>query len=202
MSATEKRRPVWRRIVRAVLTALLAVVLIALFYVAVVMGHPQDDGAVIVEAATDQPLLGDADPVIIVSEADMGSLLNAFPAPVMQPLAGSPLLFGGGECRSVPYEDGFARVATISYRTEGGAAFTVQSIYPARALTLVGKDGFTIDGRTGQSLSGLRSVRMESNEQIRLYAQGQEALYVVTTAKLDTAVLRQLTSALQLFEAE
>lgn len=194
-----RTRVLLRRIGVGVLSALLMIV----FYVAVVMGHPQSDAATTVEARQDQPLLSAmSSPILITDEGSMSYLTDAFPAPVMYPLYGSALTFEQGVCSDVSFENGLGRTVTLTYRIEGGDTMTITSIYPARALELMGKGDYTISGTAGQTLAGLRSVRMENSASIRLHAQGTDALYTVTTPRLEAAVLRQLTASLQLYEGE
>lgn len=196
-------RPLWKRLLRALLAAFLAALLIVVFYVAVIMGHPQDDGTAIVEARMDQPLLGRMDAPLAITEASgMDALLAAFPAPVMHPLYGSALFFVSGRCEDAAFEDGFGRIVTLVYRTEYGEEMTLTSIYPARALSLLEKGDYTLKGTAGPSLAGMRSVRMENEAGVRLHAQGTDALYAVTVPHVDAGVLRQLTATLQLFEGE
>ena len=39
----QDKLPLWRRIVKAVIAALLTIVLLAAFYIAVIMGNPQEE---------------------------------------------------------------------------------------------------------------------------------------------------------------
>lgn len=196
-------QPFWKKLLRGLLTAFLAALLIAVFYVAVIMGHPQDDGAVAIEARMDQLLLGRMEqPMQITEASDMGTLLAAFPAPVLHPLYGSALIFVSGSCEEAAFEDGFGRIVTLTYRTEYGEEMILTSIYPARALSLLEKGDYTLKGTAGPSLVNMRSVRMENEAGIRLHAQGTDALYAVTVPHVDAGLLRQLTATLQLFEGE
>lgn len=198
----EKASPA-RRIVRTALMALLTVVLLAAFYIAVIMGNPQETSATAFTARQDQPLVSPLDnPLLITAEGDLGTVLNAFPAPMMAAMHSTVLTFEKGVCRDVPFEDGRGRIATLTYRTAEGAAVTVSSIYPARALSLIDKADFTISANAGLPLAGLRSVRMENTANIRMHAQGSEALYVVTLPRLSATALRTLTSTLQLYQGE
>lgn len=198
----EKASPA-RRIVRTALMALLTVVLLAAFYIAVIMGNPQETSATAFTVRQDQPLVSPLDnPLLITAEGDLGTVLNAFPAPMMAAMHSAVLTFEKGVCRDVPFEDGRGRIATLTYRTAEGAAVTVSSIYPARALSLIDKADFTISANAGLPLAGLRSVRMENTANIRMHAQGSEALYVVTLPRLSATALRTLTSTLQLYQGE
>ena len=199
----QEKLPLWRRMIKAVLTALLTVVLLAAFYLAVIMGNPQEEESSAITARMDQPLLGPmSSPVLIREAGQLRALLSEFPAPVMAAMNTSALRFEQGLCQDVAFEGGLGRIVTLSYRTVEDAAVTVTSIYPARALTLIEKGDYIISGTTGLPLAGLRSVRMESAATIRMHAQGTEALYAVTLPKLSASALRTLTSTLQLYQGD
>ena len=116
--------------------------------------------------------------------------------------ASAKLTFAGGVCEDVPFEGGVARVVTLTYRTESFDTLTVQSIYPARALSLLGKDGRTFTGVIHDKMAGYDYVAMEDAATYRLHAQGEEALYVFTVPRIDVAALDRWTNALQLYRAE
>ena len=199
----QDKLPLWRRIVKAVLAALLTVVLLAAFYIAVIMGNPQEEESSAITARMDQPLLtAMSSPVLIREQGHLGALLDAFPAPVMAAMNSSALTFVQGLCEDVPFEGGLGRRVTLTYRTAEGASVTVTSIYPARALDLLAKADYTISGTMGLPLAGLRSVRMENAGSVRMHAQGTDALYVVTLPPLAATALRTLTSTLQLYQGD
>lgn len=195
--------PRWKRVLRSLLTALASLALVGVFYVAVVMGQPQDSGVKAPEVLQDQPLL-DALPAAlhISSEKELAGLSEAFPAPVMHAAYGQALIFVSGECRDVAFEGGLGRIVTLTYRTEDFDTLTVTSIYPARALSLIGKEDRTFTGKISPTLDGLRTVPMKNSTTIRLHAQGPEALYVFTAPITADATLRQWTSSMQRYQAE
>lgn len=199
----QEKLPLWRRIVKAILASLLTVLLLAAFYIAVIMGNPQEEDSSAITAKMDQPLLSAmTSPIMITEQGQLGALLEAFPAPVMAAMNTTAMTFQQGLCEDVPFEDGLGRRVTLTYRTAEGAAVTVVSLYPARALALVEKADYTISGTTGLPLAGLRSVRMENAATIRMHAQGTDAIYVVTLPALSAADLRSLTSTLQLYQGD
>jgi hypothetical protein len=115
---------------------------------------------------------------------------------------------GGGEtfqqgvCEDIPFEGGLGRKITLTYRTTEGHLVTVVSLYPARAMVLIPKADYTFSRTSGLTLAGLRSVRMENGESIRMHAQGTDALYVVTLPKLPEGSLRALTQTLSRYQGD
>ena len=191
----------WKRALKALVTVLLTVLLAAVFYVAVILGEPQDMEKV-VEPLQDQPLLQASPAVTIEGESNLAVLINAFPVPVMHPLSGSGLRLVSGVSYDAAFETGFGRILALTYVDEQGREMTVESIYPARALELMGRKDYHLAGVAGQSLAGLKSVRMENAASIRLHAQAEDALYVVTVPKMESQELIGFTRSLQLFEGE
>lgn len=189
-----------RQALRLLLGTIAAALLIAVFYVAVVLGQPQpNEHAVAVR--TDQPLLSASPAQALASEGELESLMAAFPVPVLYAQSGGALTLRAGVSQDAAYEGDFARVVTLTYGAElNGQAveITVQSIYPARALSLIPKGSYTIAAVAGQSVAGLSTVRMENDSAIRLHAQSADALYAVTLPKVSAQELGTLLRPLQL----
>ena len=198
----QDKLPLWRRSIKAILLTLLTIVLLAAFYLAVVMGTPQqEESAVTVQQ--DQPLLPALPSALFITDPNqLRQLLDAFPAPVMASMNAAALRFESGLCEDVPFEGGLGRKITLTYRTAEDALVTLLSIYPARATTLIPKGDHTVSGTFGLPLAGLRSVRMEKPGSICMHAQGPEALYVVTLPELSTSSLRALTTTFQLSQGD
>ena len=189
-----------RQALRLLLGTAAAALLIAVFYVAVVLGQPQpNEHAVTVR--TDQPLLAASPAQTLASEGELESLMAAFPVPVLYAQSGGALTLRAGVSQDAAYEGGFARVVTLTYGAELNGQtveITVQSIYPARALSLIPKGSYTIAAVAGQSVAGLSTVRMENDSAIRLHAQSADALYAVTLPKVSSQELGTLLRPLQL----
>ena len=189
-----------RQALRLLLGTVAASLLIAVFYVAVVLGQPQpNDHAVTVR--TDQPLLAASPAQTLTSEGELESLMAHFPVPVLYAQSGGALTLRAGVSQDAAYAGGVARVATLTYGAElNGQAveITVQSIYPARALSLIPKGDYTIAAVAGPSVAGLSTVRMENASTIRLHAQSADALYAVTLPKVSSQELGALLRPLQL----
>ena len=201
MKTETKKKSVLGRVAKATVTVLLAALLAAVFYVAVILGEPQENETP-VRPLTDQPLLPGSPAINIDGEGQLNGLMTAFPAPVMRAVSGSGLTLVSGTSYDAAFENGFGRIVTLKYVNAAGQPMTVTSIYPARALSLMGKGDYHLSGVAGQTLAGLRSVRMENGANIRLHAQGEEAVYVVTVPRMESADLIGFTRSLQLFTGE
>lgn len=196
MSKGKKPRRLVRRVIRAVLITVLGVALVGLFYLSVILGQPQEGDQVV--ARQDQPLLPASPAVNIAGEGEMATLLQDFPVPVMSFVTGAGPALASGTSGDTAFEDGFARVVTLTYALEDGGQVVVRSIYPARALTLVGRKGYVLNSASSVSLAGLNAVRMEGQGTVRFHAQSADALYELTVPAMSGEELSELTKALQL----
>ena len=192
----------WKRSAKKLLMALLCLLLMAAFYLAVIIGQPQEDEtASTVTPRTDQPLLSAGQDVVTITSADDLPLLRMFPAPALTPTtSGWPLVVG--TCYDVAFENGMGRILTLTYQASDTIQVTLTSIYPARAIALLEKGDYRISASLGATLAGLRSIRMENAESIRLHAQGEEALYVMITPLLEENSLRSIAGQMTLTEGE
>ena len=138
MSAGNISNPI-RRAVKAVLLAMLAIVLIAVFFIAVVMGQPQEEQSARTQVRTNQVLLPALSaPILYGTEEELASMRGAFPAPWLTPQYASMMTFRGAVLESVPFENGHGRILTLTYLLDSSETVTIASIYPARALELMG----------------------------------------------------------------
>ena len=198
----QEKTPLWRRSLKAVLLTSLTIVLLAAFYLAVVMGTPQEEGSA-VTAKQNQPLLNALPSAVFITDSgQLDQVLDSFPAPVLASMNAAALRFDSGLCEDVPYENGLGQKVTLTYRTAEDALVTLVSIYPARATSLITKGDYVLSDTFGLPLAGLRSVRIEKPGSICMHAQGAEALYVVTLPELSASALRALTTTFQLYQGD
>ena len=192
----EKRPPLWRRTLRGLLRAVLALLLAALFYLAIVVGQPQTDVAREVDWA--QPLLAPSPEQQLSEAAELPQLIDSFPAPVLW-APGGGLSLVAADSRDFSMPGGVGRILTLIYRSQSDLELQAQSIYPARAAERLEDSRFTLRGE-GSSLGGLRTVMLSNAESICYIAQGTQALYRVTLPQTDEATVMAALQPLQLSE--
>ena len=186
------------RVLKAVLSLLLALLMAALCYVAVILTMPDREADA--PRPTEQPLLA-ASPALSVREEDrLRELAAGFPAPFLGLLPGNAV-FVSGTAADTAFEGGLARVITLRYETPDGQPLTLETFCPARALALLETEGWTLTGK-GDALCSYPSVRMERPGRIRLHAQADSALYALTAPDLPEETLSALLRCLTLLEAE
>ena len=196
-----KPHPRLKKALHVLLMTLLAVILVALFYLAVILGQPEEpENAIDIDQA--QPLLTASPALNIQSERQVAVLAEAFPVPVLAFMEGMGPVLVSGTSYDQAYEGGFARICELQYTTDKGLEITLTTIYPARAIELLGKDGYTLTGAAAQNLTGLTAVRMENADHIRLHAQASDAIYALTLPKLTDDTLTTVTRVLELVSKE
>ena len=196
-----KPHPRLKKALHVLLMTLLAVILVALFYLAVILGQPEEpENAIDIDQT--QPLLTASPALNIQSERQVAALAEAFPVPVLAFMEGMGPVLVFGTSYDQAYEGGFARICELRYTTDNGLEITLTTIYPARAVELLGKDGYTLTGAAAQNLTGLTAVRMESADRIRLHAQASDAIYALTLPKLTDDTITTVTRVLELVSKE
>ena len=196
-----KPHPRLKKALHVLLMTLLAVILVALFYLAVILGQPEEpENAIDIDQT--QPLLTGSPALNIQSERQVAALAEAFPVPVLAFMEGMGPVLVSGTSYDQAYEGGFARICELRYTTDNGLEITLTTIYPARAVELLGKDGYTLTGAAAQNLTGLTAVRMESADHIRLHAQASDAIYALTLPKLTDDTITTVTRVLELVSKE
>ena len=196
-----KPHPRLKKALHVLLMTLLAVILVALFYLAVILGQPEEPENAI-DINQTQPLLTASPALNIQSERQVAALAEAFPVPVLAFMEGMGPVLVSGTSYDQAYEGGFARICELRYTTDNGLEITLTTIYPARAVELLGKDGYTLTGAAAQNLTGLTAVRMENADHIRLHAQANDAIYALTLPKLTDDTLTTVTRVLELVSKE
>ena len=176
------------RISAGILFALLA----AAFALVIIMTEPQENETAIL---TDQPLMPAAQAVTISAEDQLDQLLASFPAAVLCCLPGSELTLIDGTSYDVPFEDGVARIVEMRYNLPEDGEIRLTSMYPARASTLLQRDGYDLIGDA--ELAGMEAVRMSREDSIRVHAQHSEAFYVLTAPAMSYGELSGLAAGIQ-----
>jgi len=187
-----------KKILARIGAVLIAVLLIVVFYLAVILGHPQKDEAA-QPPLQNQPLLAGSPAMQLAPGDDPAPLLFSFPVPVLY----SQDAVHQGASYDVPFENGYARMVDLVYQADAaGQTWSVRTIYPARALSLVEKGDFRMASATAQTVAGQSFVRMENADSLRLHAQSSDAVYVITLPKALAGEHQALLRTLQLHVKE
>ena len=193
------KKPWVKKTVHVFLSLVLTAILIAVFYLAVVLGQPTaDEDDVTVADAASQPLLSPSPAESITAESQLTELISHFPTPVLSFVAGTGPTLIAASSYDTAFENGFARILDLTYTMEDGGTVQLRTIYPARALSLIDRGDYHLNQATSLSMAGLKAVKMENQSTIRLHAQGTEALYVVTLPQMSGDEISSLMKGMQL----
>lgn len=174
---------------------LVSVILLALLAAALILAKPQDDKP---DAPAATPS-SEAHPAVTVEdELDLVSLVNTFPAPLMSFQGGSGMVFVSATSADAAVPGGFGRVVTFYWQTAEGEPVTLQSIWPADALSLLEGD-FHFMPYAGPTLFGSTSVRMENDQAIRIHVTTDQALYTVLLPRSLSTQVSSVCRMLQLY---
>ena len=175
------------RVLRYLLAAVLILLLTAVFYVAVVLGTPQET------AAQEQAL-----PAASASFSVSAPQSVDFPAQVLVLADGSGWSFTGGSCYDQSFENGVARIAMLQWRNDAGETLTCATVYPARAVTLLRDDAFALASGTPVTVAGVAMIRLTDGSRVRLQASGSEAAWVLTLPAMEEQTLSTLLQSVML----
>ncbi|MBQ8161688.1 MAG: hypothetical protein IJ083_13210 [Clostridia bacterium] len=181
-----------RRVIHALLLGVTVVFAAVVAYVTVILLQPREaDGA----GTVPQPLLTASPSIQLEDPSGLTGLIQSFPIPV---LSGGTDRLLSASVSDAPFEDGFGRIATLTYAWNDTLTYQVTSIYPARAAALLGREDYVLSSERGALLVGLESVRMENATSIRLHIRTDQGLYAVTVPLSLQEDLSALTRTLQL----
>ena len=196
---TERRWGIkWPRVLMKLLGAAGAALLLALLYVILILGQPQEESKA---EATEPPPLSAGPAIQAATENELRELIAAFPAPVMSFMSGSGMSFVSAASSDTSWRGGTARTAESYWQTPEGEPMILQSIYPS-ALEIMGMGDYSFSGTAGPSLFGQASVRMENAETVRVHTVVENAVYVVTVPRSLAGDLSSLCQSIQLFTVD
>lgn len=188
-----KLNAILRKVLERVLLALLVVLCIGAFYLAVILAEVPADQEAPNISPVPQVTLTAEQPRQIGSLNDLGQLTEYFPAPVLALQGNTQLTFTGGLVNDLAYKGSFARLVTLTYNTQGGETLMLLSIYPADAFSLLpGKDYLLKDNLTA-ALAGMTAVRMENANTVRLHVKGESALYAFIAPRMEEEALNEIS---------
>lgn len=172
----------------------LLIVALAFAYVFLLLGEPvHEEGEETAQASEESIITMPMNALEVPGEANLESLADTFGQPVLSLYSG--LKMQKARIFDTAFSGGFARRVTLSYAFEDGSLFTLESIHPAAAVTLLDKSGYRLNAGSLYTLGGVSAARIENGEQIRIFGQSDTAVYAVTCPAAHeeelTALLRQ-----------
>ena len=180
----EQKAPAkWRIVAKRILIVLGLLLALAVLYVFLLMGEPDDDDEMLlkqssVEEIIQMPMTGQE----MTGNVDVNAEAVSFGKDAME-LRGNVLPLQKATLYDTAYAGGYARRLTLTYAFPDGQVMTVDSIRPPGAITLLTDASYGIRVSEIYTMGGMDAVRMDSDDYIRIAAQGRDAVYVVHMPK-------------------
>lgn len=181
MSKQNKSDGAVKKTIKRLFLFFLALVFIALFYVLAILIEPEKDPTQQEQDSLFIPrdVLSPQAPHQVTQISQIGDLTYLFPGPLMFLQEDESIVFLGADLYDLAYEQGYARVARLTYTVKEATPISLYSIYPKEAFSLLGKEKLHLT-TSQEYLSIFPAVRMEGSGDLRLHAQGNLALYALT----------------------
>lgn len=173
---------------------LCAVLLLVSLLIIIGMPEKKDPAPVLVD-----PVLSASPAISVSTESDLYKLYLSFPAPAMSYLSGSGMTFVSASSADTSVSGCLTRVITQVWRSPEEDEIELLSVCPRSSLELLQSGDWHFSSLAGPELFGQKSVRMESDEKIRLHTQTDQGLYIITVSKAAEDRLVTIVRSLQLF---
>ena len=170
-----------------------ALVLVSLL---IIIGTPEKKEP---SPAITDPVLSASPAVSVTVESELYKLYLSFPAPVMSYLSGSGMAFVSASSADTSVSGVLTRVITQNWRSPEGDDVELVSVCPRSSIDILRAGEWHFSRFSAPELFGQKTVRMESEEKIRLHTQTDQGLYIVTVSKAAEDRLASLARSLQLF---
>ena len=175
---TEPRKPsLAGRILRRIALALLLVLALAFAYIFLLLGEPEED-AKYVEKPAEETISMPMGALDVPGESDGQKLADAFGQPVL--MLNQTLTMQKSRIYDTAFEGEYARCVAVTYAFEDGQTLLVESLRPTSAVTLLKKDGYTLDASALYTMAGLNAARMQNDSSVCVFAQNDTAVYALT----------------------
>lgn len=173
----KKEPSVVKRFLLRLITVAAAVLALALCYLFLLMGEPDEDAKLAADLPAEAAITMPMSPFEAPGESNVQNLADTFGQPVMALYGG--LTMQKARIYDTAFEGGYARRATLTYTFEDGQQLTVESLRPTSAVRLIKEEGFTLDAAALYTLGGLNAARMENSSTLCVFAQTDTAVYAV-----------------------
>ena len=175
---TEVRQPsLAGRIFRRVLLAGMLVLALALVYVFLLLGEPDEDAKYAPQPA-EETIAMPMSALEMPGETDVQKLADSFGQPVLY--LNQMLSMYKARIYDTALEGGYARCVTITYTFEDGAQLLAESLRPTGAVSLLKQADYKLDASALYTMGGLNAARMENDTHICVFAQSENAVYAIT----------------------
>ena len=96
------------------------------------------------------------------------------------------------------FNGNYARILSITYSLQDGSTIKLDNVRPTNALTLLGKDGFSLEANKLYSIAGLSAAKMQNNNEIFIFAQNDEVAYGLSFKSSTALSIEEILSTIQI----
>lgn len=166
-----------KRIGTRVLSVILILIALAFAYVFLLLGEPDKDVASVSGKTDTEIITAPIQAVQIMGDGDLSSLAVSFGKPVLVAPSGASLVTA--TLYDTAFSGGYARCATMTYQLADGAQFTLRSIRPDAAVTLLGGERYTQKLGSQYALAGMDAQYLSGESGALFVARGEGACYAL-----------------------
>ena len=173
----------WKAIVRRVLSIVGLILSLALVYVFLLVGEPEEDTQLAQQTQAQEEVI--RVPIAAAQldgAADLNALAVNFGMPVLT-LQGAPATLQQSTLFDTAFRGGYARRFQLTYAYPTGETILVESIRPTAAVSLVARVSYSLNVAQLYTLGGMDAVRMDSGDAVLVLARGLDAAYAITLPK-------------------
>ena len=191
--------PWWKKALKRIFLAILLVIALVFAYLFLLMGEPEEEQDVV----TPQPVPPITVPMNALEapgDAYLPSLAETFGQPVLS-LRAADTTMQRARVYDTAFEGHYARRVTLSYQLPDGGEVLVESIRPIEAITLLEGD-YLLQADRLYGMAGLDAARMQNDDQICVFGQGEGAVYAITMPRNAEGQLETLLKQTLLVSAD
>lgn len=192
--------PWWKKALKRALMVLLIIVALVFGYLFLLMGEPEEELETAAPAATAAPITIPMNALEAPGDAYLPSLAETFGQPVLA-FRSAEVTMQRARVYDTAFGGEYARRVTLYYLLSDGAEVLVESIRPIDAITLLEGD-YILQADRLYAMAGLEAARMQNDDQICFFGQGEGAVYAITLPRIDEARLDVLLRQTLLVSSE
>ncbi len=180
----------WKKVVKRVFAILGLVISLALVYVFLLIGEPDEDEQLAQQVQKQEETI--RVPIAaaqVAGTADLNALAVNFGMPVLT-LQGETLQ--SATLFDTAFRGGYARRFQLHYTDASGQTIIAESIRPTAAVSLLAKGSVTLAVDQLYTVAGMDALRIEGEDTTMVLARGTDAAYAIILPKGQEATLTAL----------
>lgn len=188
---SEKKPSPLKRLLLRIAAVAAAIFALVFAYLFLLLGEPDEDAKYLPETV-EETISMPMSPFEAPGESSVENLAHTFGESVLSFYSG--LDMRKARVYDTAFSGGYARRATLTYAFEDGTLVTAESLRPTSAVTLLDMPGASLDATALYTLGGINAARMDTKDQVCIFAQTDTAVYAVLCPASHASQLEALLS--------